>query len=373
MRINTNVSALSAYGNLSKVESQVSKSMEKLSSGFRINHAADDAAGLGIANKLRNDIRSLTQTSRNAEQANALLQVAEGGTSTIANILDRMKELAAQSASSNSGDRTNLQSEFDTLRTEIDRIVDTTVYSGQKLLNGTMGTYYDSAAGGTTLDTNTMVQASTIKAQGARASTYTLAKVDATHVKLTDTAGNVEVATVSTAGVQNISFARFGISFTTVSTWDLSGALAAGSDVVVSTGANAGQFLVSSSGDYAVKDLVNLSTAINLTASSLGIGSSTLASQGGAQTALAAIDTAVGHVNDALATIGATQNRIGFASDSTKAALQNYTAAESTIRDVDMASEMTSFSKNQILSQAGTAMLAQANQLGSGVLQLLRG
>jgi flagellin len=250
------------------------------------------------------------------------------------------------------------------------------VYSGQKLLNGTMGTYYDSAAAGTTLDTNTMIQASTIKAAGASASTYTVAKVDATHLSLTDTAGNVEVVAVAGSGVQNVTFARSGISFTTDSTFDISAAGFAGAGggaIVVASGANAGQFLVSSTGDYAVKDLVNLSTAINLGSTSLGIGSSTLASQSAAQTALAAIDTAVGHVNDALATIGATQNRIGFASDATKAALQNYTAAESTIRDVDMASEMTQFSKNQILSQAGTAMLAQANQLGQGVLQLLRG
>jgi flagellin len=373
MRINTNISALVAQGNLSKVEKNVQKSMEKLSSGFRINQASDDAAGLGISNKLRNDIRSLQQANRNAEQANSMLQVAEGATSTIANVLDRMKELAAQSASSNSGNRTTLQDEFNTLRTEIDRIVTTTSYQGTKLINGTMGTYYDAAAGGTTLDTNTMIQASTIKAAGAAASTYTLAKVDGTHLKLTDTAGNVEVKTVVGAGVENVNFARFGISFTTDATFTLAGALAAGSDVVVATGANAGQFLVSSSGDYANTDLVNLSVAINLGSTALGIGASDLSSQGGAQTALAAIDTAVGNVNSALATIGATQNRIGFATDSVKATLQNYTAAESTIRDVDMAEEMTRFSKNQILSQAGTAMLAQANQAGQGVLQLLRG
>ena len=374
MRINTNVSALNTQRVLGQTNAAVSKQIGRLSSGFRINSAADDAAGLGIANKLRNDVRSLQQASRNAEQATAMLQVAEGATSTIGNILDRMKELAAQAASSNSGDRTGLQSEFDTLREEIGRIVDTTKYQGTALVDGTMGNSFDAAAA--SLDGNVDVQTSTIKAAGT-AGTYTLATVDATHVSATDGSGNVQVVTVASTGAQAVAFDRFGISFSTAAGFDISGnndSFGANNTVVVAAGANAAEFLVSSSGSYDDKDLVSISAAVNLKTDSTGLSldGEDLSTQGGAQTALTAIDAAVDVVNSALSTIGATQNRIGFALSSVQATTENFSAAESTIRDADMAAEMTELSRVQILQQAGTAMLAQANQAPQSILQLLR-
>ena len=374
MRINTNVSANAALLNLSRVQNAVSSSMEKLSSGFRINHASDDAAGLGIANSLRANTRALTQASNNAEQANAMLNVAEGGANAVQSILERMKELAAQSASSNSGDRNQLQAEFSTLRTELDRIVNTTTYQGSGLIDGTMG---NTVVAGGINGSNGAVQASTIKITGAKAANYTFARVDATHLTVSDGSGNVQEITASTTGAQTLNFSQFGISLQTGSSFDITdttvNSFASNNTLSVSAGANAGSFLVSTAaGAYAGNDLVTLSSAINLTSSTLGISGSTVATQSGAQTALGALDTAIGSVSSALGTIGATQNRINFALDNTKTAIQNFTAAESTIRDVDMASEMTSFSKNQILAQAGTAMLAQANQLGAGVLKLLQ-
>jgi flagellin len=376
MRINTNVSALNAFRNLSRVEGNVADSMQKLSSGLRINKAADDAAGLGIANTLRSSTRALNQAAQNAEQASAMLQVAEGSTSAIESILERMKELAAQSASSNSGDRVQLQSEFNTLRTEITRIVNTTDYQGNKLIDGSLGTKLD-VVGNWTLDNSADVQASTIKATGAPAGTFTLAVADATHLSATDANGNVQVVQVVATGAQSVSFSQFGISFTTASTFDTGDAShdLHGDTVQVVAGAHAADFLVSaSSGAYAGNDLVSLSSAIDLTtgSSGLNISGADISSQSAAQTALASLDTAIGTVNSALGTIGATQSRIGFALDTTKTAIQNFTAAESTIRDVDMAEEMTKFSKNQILAQAGTAMLAQANQSGASVLKLLQ-
>ena len=379
MRINTNVAALNAQLNLGKTEKAVTSSMEKLSSGFRINHASDDAAGLGIANKLRNDIRSLTQASRNAEQATAMLQVAEGATQTVATILDRMKELAAQAASSNSGDRVGLQAEFDTLRQEIGRIVSTTTYGGNKLVDGTLGTKYDAAAGGTTIDANANVQTSTITGGSAKAGTYSVDVVDGTHLSMTDASGNVQVVTVAATGAQSVVFDRFGISFSTGASFDTAAAgtsFGGGSDdIVIAAGASAAEFLVSSSGSYANNDLVKLSGSIDIStgATGLNIGTSDISTQAGGQAALTALDAAVTKVNTAISTIGATQSRIEFASQNVKTTLQNFSAAESTVRDLDMAEEMTKFSKNQILSQAGTAMLAQANQSGQGVLQLLRG
>ncbi len=141
MRINTNVSAINAYNNLSKVQDSLSDSMAKLSSGFRINKAGDDAAGLGIANQLRGDIGAMQQASNNADQAGSVLQIMDGATQGIETILDRMKELAAQSASDtvDSTARTKINNEFQSLSDELDRIVNTTKFQGQNLLDGTYG------------------------------------------------------------------------------------------------------------------------------------------------------------------------------------------------------------------------------------------
>jgi len=370
MRINTNVSAINTLRTLGKTNTALSRSIGRLSSGYQINRAADDAAGLGIANKLRADVRSLKQASRNAEQATALLQVAEGATQVIAGIVDRMKELAAQSASSNSGSRATLQAEFNTLRTEIARIVDTTKYQGNTLLNGSMGNEIDAATG--TLDDNALVQASTIQINGTLAGTYTIDAVDATHMSIADADGNVQVVQVATTGEQTVNFDRFGVSFRTATAFDITDPTDwTASTVVVAAGTSAASFLVSASGDYSGQDLVNVSTSMDLTTTALGIDASDISTQSGAQAALAALDGAIDTINSALATIGATQNRIDFAFDNVKTTIENYSAAESTIRDADMAAEMSEFTKNQILQQAGTAMLAQANVASQSVLKLL--
>lgn len=380
MRINTNVSANSALLNLGRVQDQVSKSMEKLSSGFRINHASDDAAGLGIANSLRANTRALTQASRNAEQASAELNVAEGGADSIQSILERMKELAAQSASSNAGDRTQLQAEYNTMRSEIDRIVNTTSYQGQKLIDGSMGNKLDTDnTHSTLLADTTYVQASSVAVSGGVVGTYTLSVEDSTHLTATDASGNAQTVAVSTTGAQTVNFSQFGFSFQTTAAFDAgTGGHDLSTDTVkILAGTSAADFLVSASGQYSNAtngDLVRIANAINLGSGSSGlnISSANIDTQANAESTLASLDTAINSVSTALGTIGATQNRVNFALDNTKSAIQNYTAAESTIRDVDMASEMTMFSKNQILAQAGTAMLAQANQLGAGVLKLLQ-
>jgi flagellin len=274
MRINTNVSALNAFTNLGRTESAVSQSMNRLSSGFRINRAADDAAGLAIANKLQTEGRSLSQASRNIEQATAVFQIAEGAGTSIGDILQRMKELATQAASdTNDSQRTSLDSEFTTLINEIDRISTATKFQSTALLDGSFSS-----------------------------KTLQIGATNATDNQLTISLGNL-------------------------------GTGSSGLDI----------------------------TGLRLTS---------LAS---AQAAMASVDAAVTTVNTKLADIGAYQNRLDYAATNVKTAVVNLSAAESTIRDVDMAQEMTSFSKNQILQQAGTAMLAQANQLGQGVLQLLRG
>jgi flagellin len=375
MRINTNVSAIQAYTNLGRVNNALQNSMAKLSSGLRITKAADDAAGLGIANSLRASNRALAQAAKNGEQASALLNVAEGGSSAIEGILERMKELAAQSASANSGDRTQLQAEFTTLRNEITRITDSTTYQGSKLINGTMGNTLDLATG--TLDDDANVQSSSVSIQGAAAGTYTLNRSSGTTLELADANGNVQRVTVAATGVQTVNFDRFGISFKTAAAFNCGadGTTPDGDTIVVTAGSTGADFLVSAAaGEYTDSDLVSLATSVNLTtgATGLNIAASDISTQGGAQTALASLDTAITTVNTALGSIGAAQSRIGFALDNTKTAIANFAAAESTIRDVDMAEEMTNFSKSQIMAQAGTAMLAQANQASQNVLRLFQ-
>ncbi|MCX5762924.1 MAG: flagellin [Gemmatimonadetes bacterium] len=215
MRINTNLGALTAATNLTKVNDAVRSSAEKLSSGFRINKASDDAAGLGVANLFRSDIRALTQAQRNAEQATSVYAIAEGGATSIEKILERMKELAAQSASDSvdSGGRTRIQAEYDGLLKEIDRVTLTTEFQGSKLLAGTYGT--SSAA--TALAVN-MTSFST----SGKVGDYTFAKGAAGRViaSFTDAAGVVQTENVAFAATTK--FANLGLTVQ----WNIVGAFA---------------------------------------------------------------------------------------------------------------------------------------------------
>jgi flagellin len=384
MRINTNVSALQAGGNLANTQQMAADSMAKLSSGFRINKAADDAAGLGIANKLRADTRSLVQASRNAEQANSLLGVAEGSANTIQSILERMKELATQAGSDSvdASGRTKIMAEYTQLRDEIQRTTGTTQFNGVKLLDGTFSNSVD--------QTSTAITGSTflsgVSISGTAAGTYKIVSVAASKsFALQDSAGKV-VQTVTTAayGAQNLTFDKFGVSISLNGSYSATSAFVSGTNSALTvTQGSGGTFLIGSSGNYTTSgglgDNITISNT-DLTTDTLGLtsGSGTTnivdlsTSSSSARTALAVIDSAIARVATALGDIGAAQNRVTYGLDNAKTAITNYTAAESVIRDVDMADEMTKFSKNNILAQAGTAMLAQANQAGQSVLKLLQ-
>lgn len=369
MRINTNVSALNATNNLGRSQDMAAESMAKLSSGFRINKSGDDAAGLGIANKLHADTRALTQASRNAEQANSMLSIADGATATVQKMLERMKELATQSASDNTdgnattGGRKAIQAEFVSLSAEITRTVSSTKFQGASLIDGTFG----ATAGGTALAAGNGIQNVTLS--GASAATYNITNASGV-ITLTNATTSVSQAlTVTAATKATYNFDKLGISIDTDSS--VLAATLAGKTITVSAGSSGGSFMIGSSGSYSGNDVVQLNK-IDLTLSTLGISSDTLATSAGATTALTNIDTALGKVAAVQGDIGAAQNRIAYAQDNLKSTIQNYSAAESVIRDVDMAEEMTKFSKSNILAQAGTAMLAQANQSGQSVLKLLQ-
>ncbi|GAB7041813.1 MULTISPECIES: flagellin N-terminal helical domain-containing protein [Catenuloplanes] len=275
LRINQNIAAQNAYRNLSVTDGQMAKSLEKLSSGFRINRAADDAAGLSISEGLRAQTGGLKVAVRNAQDGISVVQTAEGALTEVHSILQRMRDLSVQASSSGSNDvdaRTASNTEFQELGKELDRIANTTKFGSQALLDGNYSGDFQ-----------------------------------------------VDWKDVTTTG---------------------------------------GKFQVA------------ITQAMDST--SLGVGGQDLIAAGGADTALAAIDTAIANVSTTRATLGAYQNRLEHTINNLNVSVENLSASESRIRDTDMAQEMVSFTRAQILSQAGTSMLAQANQAPQGVLSLLR-
>lgn len=265
LRVNTNIAAMNAYRNLSVTEGNLGKSLEKLSSGFRINRAADDAAGLVNSESLRSQIGGLKVATRNAQDGISVAQTAEGALNEVHSILQRMRDLSVQKANTGSNStaaNTAIDSEYAALASEVGRIGTATQFNGNNLLDGTYnGTFQVGANGSDTI----------------------------------------------------------ALDLTTV-------------------------------------NLSTVSSALGSTASSI-----------------ATVDAQIATVSAARGTLGAFQNRLEHTVANLGVAVENLSASESRIRDTDMAMEMTSFSKSQILSQAGTAMLAQANQSSQGVLQLLKG
>lgn len=369
MRIQTNVAANNAYGNLSKTGMALDKSIAKLSSGFRINRSADDAAGLAIANKLRSDVRSLQSAQRNAAQGSAMLQIADGAINTVSSMLDRLKELATQANSASIGaEAPKLSAEYQKITQEIDRISATTKYQGASLINGTFGATVD--AGSTVL---AVAGVANVTLNGAAAGAYTLT-AGGTTATLAAASGSQIVTGVSAAANGSVTFDKFGITVNGTASWNPATSPVGNITVGATTTAD---FMVSSSGAYGAggNDLVSISAAnLNLSVAGLALttGGTVLDTKAGAAAELTKIDTAIGKVNAAIGDVGAALNRFDYATANTTSTIQNFQAAESTIRDADMALEMTLFTKNQILQQAGTAMLAQANQAPQTILKLLQ-
>ena len=369
LRIQNNISALYAHRNLSISDNALTKSLERLSSGYRINRAADDAAGLSISQAFRADIASYQAASQNVAEANSLLQVAEGGMDQIGNMLTRLKQLATQAASANAGANLDkINAEGNKLLDEIDRISQVTEYAGAKLLNGSFGVGV--SAGTLTalhgLQTVTGMQSN---------QTYTVAAAAGTagsvNLTISGTVGGQAVsqtihgvAVPGTGKTGEVTFAALGLTLTFND--NLS---AASSGTIISHTATASIFQVGA--QNSVDNRIGV-TIGSTTTTALGLTKDQLLSQTNAQTMLTTIDNAISGLNLTRGGIGAAQNRMGYAAANLASTVENVQAAESTIRDVDMAGEMTNFTKNQILVQAGTAMLAQANAEPQIVLALLK-
>ncbi len=405
MQINENIMAMDAFRNLSTNQMGMQSSLEKLSSGYRINRAADDASGLVISQSLRSQISGLKQATSNAQDGVSVVQTADGALSTVHDILGRIRDLIIQSANTASSDSTArqaAQNEINQLRSEIDRIAGTTSFGSQKLLDGSFGAQ---AATTTTVLTGT----GTGVAVGAATATFDLT-IDAgsgtsTSVTVTVTTGTYNTAASLEADLQRGVSAALGAGFTgdvTVSVADLGSGAWSVNLVRNSTATTAGITLgnvgagvkgvtaaavtttnTGGGGVFQVGANVTSTDQIALSIADMRITSGTV----GAFTALGAIDvtntanyasaqqiidTAITEVSDVRGQLGAVQNRFDMTISNLQVASENLSASESRIRDTDMSLEMVNFTKNQILVQAGTAMLAQANQAPQSILKLLQ-
>jgi len=377
LTVNTNMAAIYAHNYLATNDTAMTSAMEKLSSGYRINSASDDAAGLAISNSLSSQTAALTVASQNTSEASAMIGIAEGSADQIESILQRMQELATEAASANTGSSISAtQAEFSSLQSEITRIVQSTQYQGTSLIDGTFGTSLDTNTANSTLLTATTIDAAGISVGSVlnTTGTITVSQTGAA-VTISDTQGDGSVVsqTVEAAGsgVQTLNFGSLGISLTTESTFSTTGGAGDTLTGNIALTGNSATFQVGANNDAGV-DSINVSLG-NLSLTALGLNASDLNSQADAEATLTALtNTALPAVNNVLGTIGATTNRLTYAYNNLQSTIQNYTASDSAIKDVDMASEMTTYTKEQILEQAGTAMLAQANSSSQNILTLFK-
>ena len=349
MRINNNMMAMNTHRQLGAANAGGAKSMEKLSSGFRINRAGDDAAGLSISEKMRGQIRGLNQASTNAQDSISLIQTAEGALTESHAILQRMRELAVQSANDTNVnvDRGALQSEVDQLAQELSRIAETTEFNTQKLLDGkfTDKTFHIGANKGQNikLDIGNM-DAIALKAGGkvtSQSTAGTLTRDGAVVALFVSVGGTIGLSSVGGTAIKA----------------EVSGYY---EGLVAAVPTKVGGSDLFRAGDAVIKNTVAFTLGTDIH------------NQTAADTAITTINTALGTVSSQRSTLGAYQNRLEHTINNLDNVSENLQAAESRIRDVDMAKEMMEQTKQNILQQASTAMLAQANQAPQTVLSLLR-
>ena len=407
MRINTNIMALNAYNNLENTHANLTSSLEKLSSGYRINKAADDASGLVISENLKSQVSGLQQATRNAQDGISVVQTAEGALSSVQAMLQRMRDLVIQSANTAASDSTArqaAQNEIVQLRNEIDRVANTTSFGNAELLNGSFGAQAARLSGTTVgviagVDVGNTATATfdLVLDSGAAASlsvtvtitsgTYaTAASFQAELQNDINTAitGNAGFTGAVTAHVRDLGGGAWSIELVRNSI-DSTAKLtttAVGASVPVLT-ADSAATVSNGGGVFQVGANVTSNDQIALSINDARITGGT----DGAFTALAGIDVtnttafasaqtlidgALDEVSNDRGQLGAVQNRFQSTIANLQVSSQNLTASESQIADTDMSLEMVTFTKNQILLQAGTAMLAQANAVPQTILKLLQ-
>ncbi len=381
--INTNIASLNAQRNLNASQNALNVSLQRLSSGLRINSAKDDAAGLAISERFTAQIRGLNQAARNANDGISLAQTAEGALSEIGNNLQRIRELAVQSsnATNSASDRAALQVEVAQLLNEIDRVANQTSFNGVKLLDGSFAgaVFQVGANAGESItvssitDANVAAIGSVSQASGAALS---VAASSLTGFGTAIAAGGVTINGVDIGAVGAASSAA-----------ERAGQLVnAINNVAAQTGVGAvyntatGQITLSSAAAVTVAGTTNSATvagwangSVGTVTTTTGIAGLDVSNYANAQLAIQLADSALSTVNSTRATLGAVQNRFQSVVTNLQTAAENLSASRSRIQDADFAAETASLTRAQILQQAGTAMLAQANALPNNVLTLLRG
>jgi flagellin len=384
LRVNNNISAINARKVLNANNRNLGVRLERLASGLRVNRASDDAAGLAVREGFRAEISGLKVNVSNAEQASNLLQVAEGSLNEVNAILVRMRELSVQSSSSTVTDenREAIQAEFTQLSTEIDRIAQATTYNNQNLLTGFGNQVADASTSVTASNTSGV---SSIKISGADAGTYTFAdagsdgEVTLGNGTVTQT---IRIATLLdgsdvATGTQIVAnFDRVGIQVTLAGA-NVANATGSYSDgdldtqtIVIESGTG-GSFQVGPTDgahnriDVNVRDMQASGANLNLSTASVATISSS-------RSTITALDQAITTVSQQRGELGAFQNRLSFTIAYSENEIENIQASEASISDADIASEVTEFTRAQILSQAATAMLAQANVMPQNALALLQ-
>ena len=392
--INTNVQSLNAQRNLGVSQNSLATSMQRLSSGLRINSAKDDAAGLAIAERMGTQVRGINQAARNANDGVSMAQTAEGALGTIGNNLQRIRELAVQSrnATNSDGDRSAMNSEVQQLKQEIQRVAEQTDFNGTKLLDGSFKNqaFQVGANQGQTINISQIANAN-INDLGDWKSAVTPASV--TGVKPLGTGNPADFAAIT------------GTDFEITGT-NADGSAGTSTAIVVGAATNAGErttalvnainaqthntnvtasvvngalSLQSTTGNFtltgaAIETGLAPATTANFAAGTgkTGFAALDISTTDGADNAILAMDAAIKSVNSSRADLGAIQNRFSSVVDNLNTNSENISASRSRIMDADFAQETANLSRSQILQQAGTAMVAQANQLPQGVLSLLR-
>ncbi len=394
LRVNNNIIAINTRRQLLINNRELATRIERLSSGLRINRAADDAAGLSVSEGMRAQIGGFRQATRNAEQGTNLIQTAEGALNEVSDILIRMRELAVQSASStlNDGNRTALNAEAVQLTTEIDRIANATSYNNITLLNGFGNTVNKTVSTALASNTTGVVDTSIT---GAAAGTYTFIDTDNTDNQITlgngiasqtidigpalDTDGAAGAVVASGSAIV-ANFDRLGIQLT------LTGQRAASLATPASDGYRDGELdgliLQVDSGTGGSFQIGPDNTAVHrfevnigdmrATGAQLNLSGVSLSTLESARSVISTIDLAIDTVAGQRGDLGAIQNRLGFTIRSLENAIENLQASESSIRDADIAEEVSKFTRAQILVQSSTALLAQANAVPQNALTLLQ-
>jgi flagellin len=401
--INTNINSLNAQRNLAASANSLSTSMQRLSSGLRVNSAKDDAAGLAISERMNTQIRGLTVAARNANDGISLAQTAEGALGKVGDMLQRMRELAVQSgnATNSVADRAALQAEVSQLTDEIDRVAKQTTFNGQKILDGTFaGAVFQ--VGANSGDNATLGSLTNSTSAGLSHVAYaydnTNTNIDASSV---NTLTSMPTGTLSITVGAGTAIDLGAINAASSGQERMGQIMEAINRKSADTGVSAflqpqasGQFTINlmsakldSNGDpqnitlagftlattgFANTALATSVTAATTTTDALGIDTLSITSQANAWVALKKIDSAIDQVNSSRANLGALQSRFESAVSNINIQTENLAAARGRIVDADFAQETSNLSRTQILQQAGTAMVAQANQLPQGVLALLR-